>query len=68
MQEKISPRTGSAIYRKYTILPKVIAKLEPADVGCVFKNSSDPFSFFPFLGLFSVEFALGYCNNMHSKR
>lgn len=68
MVQKISPRTGAALYKKYTILPKVVAKLEPAEVGCVFKHSTDPNSFFPLLGLFSVEFALGYCNNMHSKR
>ena len=63
----ISPRTAYPISVKYSMIPHTVAKLEPSEVGHIFKNAGNPFSFFPSIGLFSVEFALGYCNNMHYK-
>ena len=54
--------------KKYALIPLVVSRLEPAEVGNIFKHADNPLSFFPSIGLFSVEFALGYCNNMHYKR
>ena len=65
----ISPHTSSLINEKYHILPHIISKLEPSEVGHIFKNAQNPHAFFPNLGIFSAEFSLGYCYNMHySKR
>ena len=64
----VSPRTAKPLADKYAALPKVVARLEPSDVGHIFKHASNPFVYFPALGLFSAEFALGYCHNMHYKR
>jgi hypothetical protein len=64
----ISPRTGKLIAAKYAALPNVVSKIEPSEVGSMFKHSSDPVAFFPLVGLFSTEFALGYCHNLNSKR
>ena len=60
-----SPRTSKLISEKYSYLPGVVAKLGPSEVGQIFKSSKSPYSFFPSLGLFSIEFSLGYCHNMH---
>lgn len=64
----VSPRTANPIANKFSMIPMVVASLEPTEVGNIFKHAENPFSFFPAIGLFSVEFALGYCNNMHYKR
>ena len=64
----VSPKTSHTIVQKYIAIPASVAKLEPSSVGTIFKHSSNPHSFFPSIGLFSTEFALGYCNNMHFKR
>lgn len=64
----VSPRTSQSIVQKYIAIPICVSKLEPSSVGIIFKHSSNPHSFFPAIGLFSTEFALGYCNNMHFKR
>jgi hypothetical protein len=64
----VSPRTAHPIVQKYISIPLNVARLEPQEVGALFKNSQNPFSFFPTIGMFSVEFALGYCNNMHCKK
>jgi hypothetical protein len=64
----VSPRTALPLAKKYASLPGAVAKLEPSEVGTIFRHAKDPFSFFPSIGMFSVEFALGYCNNMTSKR
>ena len=63
----VSPRTAQPIALKYAAVPLAVARLEPSDVGTIFKHTQSPFSFFPSIGLFGVEFALGYCNNMHYK-
>ena len=64
----ISPRTGKLIAAKYSALPSLVSKIEPAEIGSIFKHSGDPFAFFPTVGLFSTEFALGYCHNLNAKR
>jgi len=64
----ISPRTGKLIAAKYAALPTLVSKIEPSEIGIIFKHSSDPFAFFPTVGLFATEFALGYCHNMNAKR
>lgn len=63
----VSPRTAQPIAVKYAVVPLAVAKLEPSEIGTIFKHTKSPFSFFPSIGLFAVEFALGYCNNMHYK-
>jgi hypothetical protein len=64
----ISPRTSALVAEKYSCLPSLIAKLEPTEVGHIFKNVNNPHAFFPSIGLFSVEFSLGYCFNMHTAK
>lgn len=64
----ISPRTGKLIAAKYAALPTLVSKIEPSEIGSIFKHSADPFAFFPTVGLFSTEFALGYCHNLNVKR
>jgi hypothetical protein len=64
----VSPRTAKSIADKYAALPKVVARLEPSEVGQIFKHAASPCTYFPTLGLFCAEFALGYCHNMHYKR
>lgn len=64
----VSPKTAHPIVQKYVTVPLVVSRLDPQEVGSIFKHTQNPFSFFPAIGLFSVEFALGYCNNMHYKR
>ena len=64
----VSPRTAHPIVQKYIAVPLAVSRLDPQEVGTIFKHAQHPFSFFPSMGLFSVEFALGYCNNMHYKR
>ena len=61
----ISPRTSHLISDKYRALPLAVSKLEPIEVGHIFKNAQNPFTFFPALGIFSAEFSLCYCHNMH---
>jgi len=65
----VSPRTAHPISVKYAAIPLVVSRMEPSEVGNIFRHAANnPYSFFPSYGLFSVEFALGYCNNMHYKR
>lgn len=53
---------------KYATLPRVVANLQPADVGRIFACSDDPMAFLPQWGLHVTEFCLGYCNNLPHKR
>ena len=62
----VSPRTAYPISKKYSLIPLTVSKLDPVDVGK--HAASNPLTFFPSTGLFSIEFALGYCNNMHYKK
>lgn len=64
----VSPRTAAPLAAKYAALPAIVARMEPADIGYVFKHVQHPHAFMPSMGLFAVEFALGYCHNMHYKR
>ena len=59
----VSPRTAYPLSKKYNVIPVAVSKLDPIDVGK--HAASNPLAFFPSTGLFSIEFALGYCNNMH---
>jgi hypothetical protein len=34
----------------------------------IFKHAGHPEAYFPLFGLFSAEFALGYCHNLNAKR
>lgn len=61
----VSPHTAYPISKKYSSIVSTVSNLEPSTVGNIFKHANNPFSFFPAIGLFSVEFALGYCNNMN---
>ena len=63
----VSPRTAHPISIKYNSIPIVVSRLEPIEIGTIFKNAQNPFAFFPSIGMFSVEFALGYCNKMNYK-
>lgn len=63
-----SPRTSTFLAQKYFCLPRIINKLDPATVGNIFKNCKNPHAFFPALGIFSLEFSLGYCHNMHASK
>jgi hypothetical protein len=59
----VSPRTAYPLAKKYALIPITVSHLDPIEVGK--HAASNPLSFFPSTGLFSIEFALGYCNNMH---
>jgi hypothetical protein len=61
----VSPKTAFPISQKYSSILSTVSKLEPSVVGNIFKHANNPLSFFPSIGLFSVEFALAYCNNMN---
>ena len=63
----VSPKTAKPIILKYSSLPRIVNNLEPNSVSVIFKNSNNHLSFFPSLGLFSIEFALAYCVNLHAK-
>jgi len=64
----VSPKSGFPILTKYSVIPSHVGKLDPSSIGNIFKNSGEPQFFFPTIGLFSAEFSLGYCNNMHFKK
>jgi hypothetical protein len=64
----VSPKSGFPILTKYSSIPSHVGKLDPSSIGNIFKNSGEPHYFFPSIGLFSAEFSLGYCNNMHFKK
>lgn len=64
----ISPSTSKLIYEKYNSLPEIVLKLDPSNVAQIFKCTKNPFAFFPTVGLFSIEFSLGYCNSMHCSK
>lgn len=53
---------------KYANLSRVVANLEPADVGQIFKHSADAAAFLPLWGMHIDEFCLAYCNNLPHKR
>lgn len=55
------------LYEKYTNLPRHIDRLEPTSVAHIFKEYKGPMTFYPHIGIFFHEFALGYCYNLHSK-
>ena len=61
----VSPKTAIPISQKYSSILSTVSRLEPSVVGNIFKHANNPLSFFPSIGLFSVEFALAYCNNMN---
>jgi hypothetical protein len=64
----MSPETAKCVYEKYKALPHIVKSLDPSEVGLILKSrQNNLFSFYPSLGLFSTDFALGYCNNLHSK-
>lgn len=64
----VSPRSAAPMAAKYAALPAIVARMEPSDIGYVFKNAQQPHAFLPSMGLFAVEFALGYCHNLHYRR
>lgn len=59
---------SSLMSDKYANLHRVVASLEPADVGQIFRCASSAEAFFPSWGLFATEFSLGYCQNLPHKR
>lgn len=63
----ISPSTAKCIYQKYNVLPDIVKSLEPSEVSLILKSQRNLYAFYPRLGLFSTDFAVGYCNNLHSK-
>jgi hypothetical protein len=63
----VSPSTAKCIYQKYKILPEVVKSLEPSEVSLILKSQRNVHGFYPRLGLFSTDFAVAYCNNLHSK-
>jgi hypothetical protein len=64
----VSPRAAAPMADKYAALPAIVARMEPSDIGYVFKHAQQPHAFLPSMGLFAVEFALGYCHNLHYRR
>jgi hypothetical protein len=58
----------SALYEKYRFIPRVVANLDSNQLSHMFRTSADPLTFFPTIGLFAHEFALGYCFNQSLKR
>lgn len=63
----ISPSTAKCIYQKYNTLPEIVKSLEPSEVSLILKSQRNLYAFYPRLGLFSTDFAVAYCNNLHSK-
>ena len=63
----ISPSTAKCIYQKYSTLPNVVKALQPSEVSLILKSQRNLHAFYPRLGLFSTDFAVAYCNNLHSK-
>jgi hypothetical protein len=63
----ISPSTAKCIYQKYNTLPDIVKSLEPSEVSLILKSQRNLYAFYPRLGLFSTDFAVAYCNNLHSK-
>jgi len=68
MSSVVSPRTALPIALKYSIIPKVVEKLDQSEVGSIFKHCSSSQTFYPRIGLFANEFALGYCFNLRAKK
>jgi hypothetical protein len=64
----ISPCTAKCIYQKYNSLPEIIKSLEPSEVSLILKSQRNLYAFYPRLGLFSTDFAVAYCNNLHSNK
>lgn len=64
----ISPCTAKCIYQKYNFLPEIVKSLEPSDVSLILKSQRNLHAFYPRLGLFSTDFAVAYCNNLHSSK
>jgi len=67
MIKMISPSTARCIYQKYDTLPDIVKSLEPSEVSLILKSQRNLYAFYPRLGLFSTDFAVAYCNNLHSK-
>jgi hypothetical protein len=57
-----------SITKKYRNICSIVSQLDSSTVAGIFKHANTPYVFFPSLGLFSVEFFLGYCNNLHSSK
>lgn len=53
------------LYAKYKRLPQYVDTLEPTSIAQIFKSYKKTELFFPTLGLFFSDFALGYCYNLH---
>jgi hypothetical protein len=64
----MSPCTAKCIYQKYNSLPEIIKSLEPSEVSLILKSQRNLYAFYPRLGLFSTDFAVAYCNNLHSNK
>ena len=58
----------TALYEKYRFIPRVVANLDSNQLSHMFRSSADPLTFFPAIGLFAHEFAIGYCVNQSLKR
>lgn len=65
---RLDTTVSGPIAHKYATLPRVVANLQPADVGRIFACSQDPMAFLPQWGLHVTDFCLGYCNNLPHKR
>lgn len=66
--KRVDTTVSGPMAHKYATLPRVVANLQPADVGRIFACSDDPMAFLPQWGLHVTEFCLGYCNNLPHKR
>ena len=58
----------TALYEKYRFIPRVVANLDSTQLSHMLRSSADPLTFFPAIGLFAHEFAIGYCVNQSLKR
>lgn len=66
---RIDTAVSAPIAHKYAMLTRVVANLQPADVGRIFACSQDdPHVFLPAWGLHANEFFVAYCRNLPHKR
>lgn len=59
---------SAPIARKYAHLSRVVANLQPSEVGRIFASATHPSGFLPAWGLHVAEFCCAYCNNLPHKR
>lgn len=64
----ISPNTRKLTFERYKLIPKVVGSIDPKQMGSILSKFKSTCTFFPSVGMFSTEIALGYCYLMNNKQ